>query len=261
MQVVDQFCGTVLVVGSHKGSRGKRLEDLGGHLEKIGGRLGHGACGGADCAADGLLRIAVQREEHLRGLHRLGAFICSVPADVSTGVAGRSMGVDEQESSRIFSGDPADFSERDLESLGLCYGVAVEQKMHRRIGCQKRKPIEHLETSQSDAPSFAGSPETQGRLVDQLQGQSRFDPRGRLLRPAAQQVPCAQPEVFWNQEPQAYGGVADFIGESLSDAAFEADRIAVGLTNHLTADLSRDLFGCPARPAPVEFFFAGHTRR
>jgi hypothetical protein len=95
------------------------------------------------------------------------------------------MGVDEQEFSRIFSGDPADSSQGDLEPLGLGYRVAVEQEVHRRIVGQERKSIEDLETPQSDAPSLAGSPQAQGRLVDQLQGQSRLDPHGRLLRPTA----------------------------------------------------------------------------
>ena len=171
------------------------------------------------------------------------------------------MGVDQEKLSRIISGGTADVSQRDLELLGLRHRVAAEQEVHRGIRRQERKSIEDLEAAEGQTPSLADPLEAQGRLVDQLHGQSRLEPHSGLSRPTAQQVPRAQPEVFRNQQPQAHRGVTDLVGESLSDAAFEADRIAVGLTNHLTADLGRDLFGGPARPAAVEFFFAGHTRR
>ena len=94
-----------------------------------------------------------------------------------------------------------------------------------------------------------------------LQRQSRWEFSRAVARPAAQQVPRAQPEVFRDQQPQAHRGVTDLVGEPLPNAAFEAERIAVGLTNHLAGDLGLDLFGRPARPAPVEFFFEGRIRR
>jgi hypothetical protein len=116
-------------------------------------------------------------------------------------------------------------------------------------------------TVRAEVPSLADSLDAQGGLVDQLQGQSGLDPHRGLLRPAAQQVPGAQPEMFRDQQPQAHHGVTDLVGESLSHAALEADRIAVARTNQLAGELGRDLFGCPARPATVEFFFVARIRR
>jgi len=120
---------------------------------------------------------------------------------MATGVAARPMGVNQQEFSLILFGDPADLSQGHLESLCLRYRVGIEQGMHGRIRGQERKSVEDLEAAEGDASSLADSPGTQGRLVDQLQSQSRLDSRGRLLRPAAQQVPRAQPEVFRDQQP------------------------------------------------------------
>jgi hypothetical protein len=91
--------------------------------------------------------------------------------------------------------------------------------------------------------------------VNQLQRQAWFAPYGGLLRPSAKQVPRTQAEMFRNQQPQADHRVADLIGQSLPDATFDAERIAIGVPDHFTGDLCGDLFGRHARTTFVKFFF------
>jgi hypothetical protein len=75
--------------------------------------------------------------------------------------------------------------------------------MHRGIRRQERKSVEDLEAAQRYAATLAKSLEAQGGLMHQLQRQTRFDPHGGLLRPAAEQVPRSQAEMFRDQQPQA----------------------------------------------------------
>jgi len=139
--------------------------------------------------------------------------------------------------------------------------VAVEQEVHRGVRSQERKSVQGLEAAERDVPSLADSLQAERRLVDHLQGQPRLDPHAGLSCPTAEQVPRAQPEMFRDQQPQADHGVSDFVGESLSNAAFDAERIAVRVPNHLAGDLRRDLFGLPARTALREFLFERRIRR
>jgi hypothetical protein len=55
--------------------------------------------------------------------------------------------------------------------------------------------------------------------------------------------------MFRDQQPQAQHGVTDLVGQSLSDAAFNAQRIAVGGPHQFAGDLSGDLFRHHPRPA------------
>ena len=261
MYMVDQFGSQVFAVGRHQGVRGERIEDASGQLQEIGRGLLDRAGGGADRATEGLLRITIQTEKHLHRFRRLGAFMHPPQADVSAGIAVRPMGIDQQEFSRILSGNAADLAQGDLQLLGLGDRVTVEQVMHRRIRGQKRKSVEQLEATESNTPSLAEAPQAQGRLVHQLQGQSRLDPRPRLAGPPAQQIPCAQAEVFGDQQPQARHGITDLVGESLSYAAFDAERIAIDLADETPGALDLDFFGHHTRTAFVEFFFAGRIRQ
>ena len=200
------------------------------------------------------------RLRHLRHLRRPGALVLLLSAHVSATVAAWPVGVEQQQFSGKMAGNTANFPQCDLKLLGLRHGVTVQQRMHRCIRGQERKPVQNLEAAEHDITALAGSLQAQGRLVDQLHGQSRFGPHGRLPRPTAQQVPGAQAEVFRDQQPQAHRRVTDLVGESLSNAALDAERIAVDVPNRLARDPGHDLFGHHARTALVEFFFEARIR-
>ena len=101
---------------------------------------------------------------------------------------------------------------------------------------------------------------TQRRFMHQLECQPGLDVFRGPPRPSPQQVPGPQPEVFRDQQPQAGHVVADLIGQSLSHAAFDAQRIAVDVPYHFLADPRRHGLGLESWPTAVEFFFAGRTR-
>src|SRR5208283_2665276 len=124
-----------------------------------------------------------------------------------------------------------------------------------------RQSVENLEAPQRYVATLANPLQTQRRLMHQLECQTRFDPRRGLLRPPAEQIPCTQAKMFWDQQPQAHHGVANLVSQALSDAALDAERIAVDVPDQLTGDLCRDLFGHHARAEFVEFFFEARTRR
>lgn len=62
---------------------------------------------------------------------------------------------------------------------------------------------------------------TQGGFVDQLQGQAWFDVVCRPAGPLSEQVPSSEAEVFGDEQPEADEIPGDFIGEELSNAAFQ----------------------------------------
>ena len=119
MHVVDKFGAEMLGVRGDQRILGDGVENLGRQFQQFRGGLSHGACRGADHATQGLFRIAVQTEEHLRRLFRLGSRIFPVSAHVSAAVAARAVGIDQEQFSRKIARDAADLSQRNLKLLGL----------------------------------------------------------------------------------------------------------------------------------------------
>jgi hypothetical protein len=66
--------------------------------------------------------------------------------------------------------------------------------------------------------------------------------------------------VFRNQQPEASHAVGNLIGQPLTNAAFDAERIAVDVPDQFLADSRLDAFRRKAWTAPVEFFFEGRSR-
>ena len=61
--------------------------------------------------------------------------------------------------------------------------------------------------------------------MHQLQGQTRCQVWGGLLRPRTQQIPSAQAEMFGNEQPQSDQITTDFIGQQLPDTPFQTGGI------------------------------------
>ena len=137
---------------------------------------------------------------------------------------------------------------------------AGQQLVHRQIGGQEGEAVGQLESALVQAAAAAHAGDTQGRLVDQLQGKAGLYPLGGLARPAAQQVPGSQAEQLGSEQPQADGIVAHLVGQELTDAALKA----AGIAGHH----SRARLGHPggqrlrlAGTIPIEFFFEGRLVR
>ena len=62
--------------------------------------------------------------------------------------------------------------------------------------------------------------------------------------------------MFGHQQPQADHVVADFVGQQLPHAPFDAERVTVDRSGHVTGDLDLDLFRLRRGTALMQFFFA-----
>ena len=131
---------------------------------------------------------------------------------------------------------------------------------HRQIGGQEGQTVGQLESALVQATPGAHTGDTQGRLVDQLQGEAGLDPLGGLARPAAQQVPGSQAEQLGSEQPQADGTVAHLVGQELTDLPFEAAGIA-GQYSHARLGRPGGQRLWLAGTTPIEFFFEGRLVR
>jgi hypothetical protein len=77
--------------------------------------------------------------------------------------------------------------------------MRFEQIVNGYIAGYKREPIEQFKPSLAQVAGLANAGDTQSRLVNQLQSQSRLHALGRLLRPAAGHIPGPQAQMLRNQ--------------------------------------------------------------
>ena len=135
-----------------------------------------------------------------------------------------------------------------------------QQGVNGHVAGHEGKSVGQLEAALAERALLPQARGTEGRLVDHLQRQTRFDALGRLTAPTAEQVPCAQPQVFGNQQPQAHQVAGDLVGQELPHAAFDAERIAGLGAGAFLGPLGLDL-PISDRSILIEFFFEGRTLR
>ena len=97
--------------------------------------------------------------------------------------------------------------------------------------------------------------------MNQLQGQTGFDPRGRLAAPARQQVPGSQAEVLGDQHPQADHVAGDFVGQQLANASFQTSRIGGLDLDFLFGSVGINADQLSLGVILIEFFFGDQTQR
>jgi hypothetical protein len=171
------------------------------------------------------------------------------------------MGINQQQGARIMPRNSTDSPQRLLEVLGFSGVLPAKQIVNGPVTRQERKPIERLESPHRQAAPAASPVAAQGGLVDQLQGKPGLDAFGALSGPTTEQVPGSQTQVLRDEEPQARRVVADLIGESLTNASFDASWVAVDRTHDRFGDLRGELLGLQTWTARVEFFFEGRSRQ
>lgn len=173
------------------------------------------------------------------------------------------MRIDGQKSSGKVPRGPAELSQCDLQALTVLDRSLIEQMMNGRVAGQKRQAVGQFEpTPIVQGSVFSNSPRADGRLMHQLHGQPRPDGLGRLLGPATQQIPGAQPQMFGHQQPHAGQIAADLVGQSLPHAPFQACRIAGPILGPATADPCGDhRVQFSAWTQLIEFFWQRRSRR
>jgi hypothetical protein len=131
------------------------------------------------------------------------------------------MRVDGQAAALEMTAGSAQQAQGDLEPAGLSHRATVQEVMNGRVGRDKGQSVGQLETALAQAAPLADAAHTESGFVDQLEGQARFDLRGGLAAPRAEQIPSAQAQMFRYQQPQADQRAADFIGQQLAHPPFQ----------------------------------------
>ncbi len=155
------------------------------------------------------------------GLIGGGATLDHVPL----GVADLAMRIQRQYLSAQVAARPAQLSQADLQLVGLFYSVLVQQVVNGHITWKKGQPIGQFETFVTKGTAVAQRGPTKGRLVNQVQSQSR--------------------------------------GQGVRRAIADAERVGVGQSLVLPSALhgqarrGQPLGGIEC----VEFFFAGRNQR
>jgi hypothetical protein len=78
---------------------------------------------------------------------------------------------------------PAQLAQSDWPWLRLLNGMGLEQIMDGLVGGNKGPTVGQLEPFLRERAAMPKGTEAQGRFLDQMQGQARFDSLGGLARP------------------------------------------------------------------------------
>ena len=182
-------------------------------------------------------------------------------AHLALGAALDAMGVQHQQLSAEMAAGPAQFAQGELQALRSGDGAGIEQLMNGLVTGDEGQPVGHFKAFLAEGASAAQIAVTQGRFVDDLQGQSWCQFLRAGLGPAAEQVPGSQAQVFGHQQPDADLVAGDLVGQQLPDLPLQALR--VGGFSPLTLGGALGENGCRRGLGikGVEFFFAGRNRR
>ena len=125
-------------------------------------------------------------------------------APVALGVTHQPVGIQGRRLAGEVPAGPAQFAQAHLELLRLRHGVGFEQVVQGAVGRQPRQAIDQFKAPMAQGAIGPEGRPAQSRFVDQVQRQARGQGRaGRFPRPSPQQVPSAQAQVLWHQQPEA----------------------------------------------------------
>lgn len=262
VDVGDQFTGEVFRVGNDERLPGCWVQDALGQVDQFRCGCDNAArCRGGG-ETDGLMRIGIEYPEGLRHLGWLGSGILDAFAHVTFAVTACAVGINSQQSGLKISRGTTHSAQGNLQANAFGDRVFVEQVVNGRIRRDERQTVGQFESTARVQRAVGANPaRADGRLVNQLQSQTRFDAFARLPGPAAQKVPGSEPEMFGHQQPDAGEVAGDFVGKSLSHRAFEAERITGLVFGSFATDSGLDLGGFMTGTTLIKFFFEGRIRR
>ena len=216
--------------------------------------------GGAGGETDRLVSVGVEHEESLGDVGRARGFVLTVAAHATLAIAAYAMRIDGQNPALKIARSAAHLAQGQLEAFAVDHGSSTEKFVDGHIGGKERQAVGQLEDVLVQAAAEAQAGDTEGRLVDELESQPRFDSFGFFPSPAADQVPGPQPEQFWGEQPQPGQVTHDLVGKELSNSMFDAEWVA---GDGFGAGLGGLRFqrGLRVGAVAIEFFFEGHTFR
>ena len=199
--VLEQLCGEVLAIGQYQGRRvgALRVENGGGHIEQLGCGLGDRARRGGGGEAQWLMGIRIQSKEGLRYLGRLGIGVFVVAAHLAFAVAADAVGVDGEKLATEIARGAAQFSQSDLQALGIKHSARRQQLVDCLITADKGQAVGELKALLGQAALVTDSIGAERRLVNELKGQTGLGVFAIACAPSAQEIPCPQTQVLGHQ--------------------------------------------------------------
>jgi hypothetical protein len=132
--------------------------------------------------------------------------------------------------------------------------------MNRWIAGDKREPIGQFKAFLGERAPVAQATRTERGFMDQLQRQSGLNTGPVPCCPTTEQIPGAQTQVLWNQQPQTDQIAIDLIGQQLTDSAFNAGGVGGLCFGAFFGPLGFD-GELSTGTVTMEFFFEGRTVR
>ena len=120
------------------------------------------------------------------------------------------------------AGGSAPLAQSDLEALGLFDGVGVEQIVDGLVGGDQGQAVGDLKTLLTEGAALAHPADAQSGLRHPRERQGRFHRWAWTPRPATEQIPGAQAQMFGKQQPQAQWIARNFIGQPLARLPLQA---------------------------------------
>lgn len=255
--MVEQFFRAVFFIGQHQRLVFGRLENRGSHSKELRRALSHGFGGRTHGEGERLAGVGVQAEKGLDRFDRPLFFVVPMAAGLALGMAAHMVGIDSQQTPVIMSAGPPQLPQSYLQGLGLFDRVGIEQLVYRVVARDKRQSIGQFKTLLAQRAARPDAAYAEGGLMNQLEGQPRFDPRTGKAAPSLEQIPCSQAQMFGRQQPDSHHGPRDLVGQQLAYASLDAGGVRRFLA--LCSPCSLGLYlGC-IRAKAMEFFFEGQT--
>ncbi len=168
--------------------------------------------------------VGIQTEEGLSDLGWL-AVAAATKTHLAFAPTADAMRVDGQQFSAEMAGGEAELPQGDLQPLAFGDRALVEQMVDGCVSGDEGETVDQFETLLAQRACLPNAGDAQRGFMDQLQGESRMDLLGWLLRPAAEQIPGAQAEVLGHEQPKSQEVGRDFVGQQLPHAALDASGI------------------------------------
>ncbi len=127
--------------------------------------------------------MTIQQE---KGLGHFGGFFFrteAVSAHLALAEAGHAVRVQRQQSTGEMASGAAQFTQSDLEVLGLLNGVTGQELVDGHVGGNEGQAVGQLETLLGKGAPVAIRAQTQGGFIDQVQRQTRLDSLGGQAGP------------------------------------------------------------------------------
>ena len=179
------------------------VQDQGSQTKETRGHLIHGHRGGTEQKTDWLMGFGIEAEESVGDLVGTYRGIVPIARHLPLARTGQTVRVYGQEVTLKVAASPTDASQGQLKIFGVLNRMGDKQIMNTLIGDYERQAIEELKSLLAEGSCRSQVHDPQSGFMNQLHGHTGGKIGWGGAGPARQQIPCAQAQVFWSQQPEA----------------------------------------------------------